>query len=281
MLCGEYSCGEMGEYRGEERLVGCHRRGELEGEMLYEGGGLEGGGLRLVGEGREGRCMVCGTGTKVNDAKTGCVAAVTCGTGTKVNRAKTGCVGNAAEVYPLIVGARPGEKPGAKTIAGVPAGLVCPALVTKAEWYNGYTYPDTFRAVVSGTTVVVTRTDTGDERSGWGMDLAFTCFLAASAKASALTSGVDNVTALDGNALAGQTASGAAGAGGGGNDVPVSWASETVAVCAVLITIFLAMLVCVNVSNARLQRVDADDEDAGGNGAYQGGVTSVASVSEL
>ena len=69
----------------------------------------------------------------------------------------------------------------------------------------------------------------------------------------------------------------AAGVTGGGGGDQSSWANEVVAVCMIFIATFLAMLVYY----ARLQRVDADEDAGGDDGAYQGGVASVASVTEL
>jgi len=64
-------------------------------------------------------------------------------------------------------------------------------------------------------------------------------------QAGRLTSGVDEVTALDGNAHVGQTASGAADTGGGGNDAPVSWADGMLAVSALLFVAVFAAFVHV------------------------------------
>jgi len=167
-----------------------------------------------------------------------------------------------------------------------PAPTTCPTTGDTPGWTNGYGYDCASYAS--------RWCANGGARSGqeWtlGATYAFpenncvVCVKSATATAAGLTSGVDedeDTKLMKMKMKMKHDGPEAADTGGGGNDVPVSWASETVAVCAVLITIFLAMLVCVNVSHARLQRVDADDEDADDGGTYQGGVTSVASVSEL
>jgi len=178
--CGEYSDG-----------------GELVGELVPE----------CMGTccGQYIAASVCGAGTVRNDAKTGCVAAVTCGAGTK-----TGCV--------------------------AASGCDCNHQENLISGNDGCCNSDNKCGVNEGDCDSDSDCESGLEcghnNCFWG-DNDDCCKV----KTSELTSGVDDVTALEGNALVGQTASGAAGAGGDGGCNDVTWAQSMIAVSALLFVV--------------------------------------------
>ena len=56
--------------------------------------------------------------------------------------------------------------------ATIPAGYICPSVVSKANWVGSDTYGDTFEIAQSGTILSAKRTDTEE---GWGMNLRIRC----------------------------------------------------------------------------------------------------------
>jgi len=65
-------------------------------------------------------------------------------------------------------------------------GVICPGTVDRTNWLGGYTYPDTFGVVHDGTTIIVTRTDSGlatVSDANWSMNLRFECTVPATVSA--------------------------------------------------------------------------------------------------
>jgi len=80
---------------------------------------------------------------------------------------------------------RVGVQPNGGTVAAEVemANHICPAKITNKNWNpvsmdgkDAYTrYDDSFSVVQTGRNLAVTRTDDGNENSGWALDLAFVC----------------------------------------------------------------------------------------------------------
>jgi hypothetical protein len=69
-------------------------------------------------------------------------------------------------------------------------------MVTNENWatkHRGKDAPSTFLVALHEDTMIVTRTDTGDIKSGWEMNLTFTCTLAVDQAAIPLASTVANI----------------------------------------------------------------------------------------